>query len=188
MEKGLDGRSPAPLPVWYAIAVGFARRGMLAMGLAVMNGVSCYLRPSELLNLTSDNLVAPTSPVSRYWSLLLHPSDEERRSKTGDADNSPIIDSAYMLSWVHDLLQVLKEKGGRLWSVDYLTFLAEFKTVAKTLAMPHLVPYRMRHSRPSMDRLKPDRSQKECRKRGRGKSWGCASPGSLSSLYYVGEG
>ncbi|CAK0807139.1 unnamed protein product [Prorocentrum cordatum] len=126
MEKGLDGR-----------------RGMHAMGLAVMNGVSCYLRPSELLDLTSDNLVAPTSPVSRYWSLLLHPSEEEKRSKTGDADDSPIIDSAYMLSWVHDLLQVLKEKGGRLWSVDYLTFLAEFKTVAKTLAMPHLVPYRM---------------------------------------------
>ncbi|CAK0810365.1 unnamed protein product, partial [Prorocentrum cordatum] len=164
-------RKPAPLPVWCGIAVEFARRGMLAMGLAVMIGVSCYLRPSELLNLTSDNLVAPASPVSQYWSLLLHPSEGEKRSKTGDADDSLIIDSAYMLPWVHDFLQALKDKGGRLWSFDYLTFLAEFKTVAKMLGMPHLVPYQMRHSGPSIDRLKPDRSQEECQKRGRWKSW-----------------
>eukprot|EP00959_Pyramimonas_sp_CCMP1952_P039869 833590-Pyramimonas_sp.AAC.1 len=136
------------------------------MGLAVMIGVSCYLRPSELLNLTSNDLVAPASLVSQYWSLLLHPSEGEERSKTGDADDSLIIDSAYMLPWVHDFLQALKEKGGRLWSFDYLTFLAKFKTVAKMLGMSHLVPCQMRHSWPSIDRPQPDRSQEESQKRG----------------------
>ncbi|CAK0862261.1 unnamed protein product [Prorocentrum cordatum] len=170
MERSLDGKTPAPLLVRCAIAVEFARRGELVMGVAVMNGVSCYLRP-ELLNLTSANLVALGSLVSQYWGLLLHPSEREKRSQAGDADDSLIIVSAHMLPWGHDFLQALKGKGGRLWSFDCLTFWAKLKTVAKMLGLLHLVPCLMRHSWTWIDRLKPDRSQEESQRLGRSKRW-----------------
>ncbi|CAK0852231.1 unnamed protein product [Prorocentrum cordatum] len=170
MERSLDGKTPAPLLVRCAIAVEFARRDELVMGVAVMNGVGCYLRP-ELLNLTSANLVAPGSLVSQYWSLLLHPSEREKRSQAGDADDSLIIVSAHMLPWGHDFLQALKEKGGRLWSFDCLTFWAKLKTVAVMLGLLHLVPCLMRHSWTWIDRLKPDRSQEESQRLGRWKRW-----------------
>eukprot|EP00959_Pyramimonas_sp_CCMP1952_P296648 6205736-Pyramimonas_sp.AAC.1 len=63
------------------------------MGLSVMIGVSCYLRPSELPSLASKNLVAPAAPASQHWSLLLQPSEGDKRSKTGGADDSLTIDS-----------------------------------------------------------------------------------------------
>ncbi|CAK0791762.1 unnamed protein product, partial [Prorocentrum cordatum] len=170
MERSLDGKTPALLLVRWTVAVEFARRDELVMGVAVMNGVSCYLRPG-LLNLTSANLVAPGSLVSQYWSLLLHPSEREKRSQVGDADDSLIIVSAHMLPWGHVFLQALKEKGGPLSSFDCFTFWAKLKTVAEMLGLLHLVPCLMRHSWTWIDRLKPDRSQEGSQRLGRWKRW-----------------
>ncbi|CAK0908464.1 unnamed protein product, partial [Prorocentrum cordatum] len=180
MERSVMARSPEcpraggskmPRAWWRAIAVVFARRRMVATGLAIMIGVSCYLRPSRLLNPTSSNLVAPTSHASQHWILLLHPSEKEDRSKSGGANDLPNIHFQCMLPWVTDFLQALRGKGGQLWSFDYLTFLAELKTVAKVLGVYRLVPYQMRHSGLSIDRMVPCRKQEECQKRGRRHDW-----------------
>ena len=72
---------------------------MLATGVAVLIGVSCYFGPSELINFQASNLAPLASPASQYWGLLLHPSEAEglKWSETGDSGDSPAIDSSYVL-------------------------------------------------------------------------------------------
>eukprot|EP00974_Lingulodinium_polyedra_P103568 10026947-Lingulodinium_polyedra.AAC.1 len=57
--------------------------------------VSTYLRPGQMLSLSSASLVPPVPGVTKYWSLLVHPEEGPSRSKTGEADVSIILDSAW---------------------------------------------------------------------------------------------
>ena len=141
------------------------------MAFAVLLGVGCYLRPNELLRLQPHNLVEPSVATSAHWSLLMFRSEEQDRSKTNDSDDSLTVDCKW-LEWAGPIFEELSrgKAGQSIWPFCYPSFLAQFKLASKALGLG-LVPYLMRHSGPSIDRAKGWRSQAECQKRGRWRSW-----------------
>ena len=165
-------RQPVPWAVWCGLSVWMAQQGETQMAIAVLLGVTCYLRPSELVNLQKMSLVAPAQDITAHWSLLLFPQEAEKTSKTGSKDDSIAIDNKYM-KWLNPVWAELSRGRGSdsLWNFSYLELVKTLKAaVAATGVMP-LVPYQMRHSGPSIDRANNRRSLDECRKRGRWMSW-----------------
>ena len=164
-------RSPYPLPVWAGIAVACVRLGYARIGVAVLIGLCCYLRPSELLSLTPASLLRPNRFALAKWSIILFPEQEAARSKTGVADDSIILDSPY-LSWLDPVLEVLKElpSDEPLFGANYVTFVKIFKKAAAAAGVPKTVPYQMRHSGPTIDRALNLRPLDEVGKRGRWQS------------------
>ena len=54
---------------------------------------------------------APVAGVSESLSLLLHREEGPQRSKTGTHDDSILLDSPYIVSWIGPELKVLTEPG-----------------------------------------------------------------------------
>ena len=105
------------------------------MALAVLIGVDAYLRPSELLALTTTSLVLPASETEGSWSLLLHPSSQGARSKVGESDETILLNSR-RLAFLTPALKVLYESAPAdtpLWPYDYLSFFASSWTGAGLL-------------------------------------------------------
>ena len=142
------------------------------MSVALMLSLSCYLRPGEMMRLTASSLVPPSPCVSKHWCLLLFPSENVARSKTGTSDDSIVVDSPYLKSWIGPVLRELQKNGDKccIWPFSYLQYLAEFKKSVKAMGVGPLVPYQARHSGPSIDRSRLWRSLEECQKRGRWRS------------------
>ena len=86
-----------PLPRAAALAIPFVLvywgQARMALGMALSH--VAYLRPSELLQLRGDHIVAP-SPAAGIdyscWGLLLHDASFGRPGMTGDWDASVLID------------------------------------------------------------------------------------------------
>ncbi|MBM3947591.1 MAG: hypothetical protein FJ315_09395 [SAR202 cluster bacterium] len=163
-------RRPVALAIWCGIAVFLAEQVRVLMAVAIMLALSAYLRPSELLRLTGESLVAPSSACP-HWCLLLHPSEGSARSKTRTADDSIILDSAYT-AWMSPVFEVLKKerRQQRLFSFDYPSLLAGIKRATAYWKCGAIVPYQWRHSGPSIDRALKLRSLDEVQKRGRWQS------------------
>ena len=110
----------------------------------------------------------PMRGITGTWSLLLSPEERKERSKTGEADDSIALDSAW-LSFLNPVLEIMKTDGPQdesLWGFDYPLYVKEFRGAARELRL-ELVPYQARHSGPSIDRSQNLRSHEETRKRGR---------------------
>ena len=88
-------RKTYPLAVWAAIAVEMKRIGYLRMAVFVLVAVSSYARPSELLRARVCSLMRPATGVTKTWSLLLSPEEENVKSKTGEFDVS-LLDSPWL--------------------------------------------------------------------------------------------
>ena len=63
------------------------------MGVLVILGLSSYGRPSELLTPRTCYLIAPLGGAATFWSLLFRPEDVGVKTKTGDFDDSVLMDS-----------------------------------------------------------------------------------------------
>ena len=141
------------------------------MALMLLVMLSAYLRPSEALNMKRGDLVPPVSGVSSHWSLLLFREEHGLTSKTGETDDSILLDHEW-LKFAEPLLEILHKgpEGQRVWSFRYDQFLREFRTSARRLGV-ELVPYQARHSGASLDRVDNRRPQLEVQKRGRWRSY-----------------
>ena len=92
-------------------------------------------------------------------------------SKTGDQDSTLHVDSK-LAPWLDRVLPALHSQApeASLWTFSYAEYLTVFQEAAKTLGVPGLVPYQLRHSGASADRLANHRSLLSIMKRGRWKS------------------
>ena len=106
--------------------------------------------------------------VTRFWAVLIHPEEGVSRSTTGGSDDSIVLDSVW-LQWMSPTF--VKFKRGRttgpLWSFGYPTSLVRFRAAAEGFGAPHLVPYQLRHSGASNDRISEERDLLSIQKRGR---------------------
>jgi hypothetical protein len=134
--------------------------------------VTAYLRPGECLALTPRSFVKPRT-LGQPWCLLLHPESGGRPSKTGDFDESLLLDARWA-RWMDPLWAALAAGpadavASSVWPFSYLDYSKSFKKAADSLKVT-LVPYQGRHSGPSIDRYDHVRSAAEVQKRGRWKS------------------
>lgn len=168
-----QSRKAWPLPVWAAVAHELVRQQQLPMALYMMLGLCSYPRPAELLAIRKMSLVPPTPQVTEFWSFLLNPSEFNKPSKTAEFDSSVLIDTKYMLPWVKVLLKELSmgRKEETVWDFTYAEFSQGFLEVTSKLKIPSLTPYQWRHSGPSIDMARHQRTLGEIQKRGRWKSF-----------------
>jgi len=141
------------------------------MAVWVLIGLPAYLRPSENMRLRRKDLVAPASGVTRHWALLVAPEEVGVPTKLNTMDDSILLDSEW-LPWAAPALSALKEgdPDSLVWDFDYPELITELRAAASTLGLPRVVAYQLRHSGPSVDRIRGSRTQEECRKRGRWQS------------------
>ena len=163
-------RKPHPLSFWQAFAVDLAERGHVLMAVWVLLCVHAYLRPGECMSLQRRDLVPPSVSINNFWALLLFPNERADRSKTGEADNSILLDAPWA-QWMAELLQVLhsKDDASCIWNFSYANLVREFRTTSKRLGVD-VVPYQCRHSGASHDRAVQLRSLLEIQKRGQWRS------------------
>ena len=62
------------------------------MAIAYLLGFYAYLRPYELVSLKAAQIIQPTSQATGTWGILLSPSEHARASKTGQLDESVLVD------------------------------------------------------------------------------------------------
>jgi len=166
-----SSRKAFPLAVWSAIAVEMVRMNLVRMAVFTMTCLSAYTRPSELYRCRTMSLIPPTQQVTDHWSLLLNPEEFVDRSKTGEYDDSILLDSRFLKPWASVLYRELKKQPAQqlLWDFDYQSYYQAFVTAAKKMQI-EITPYNMRHSGPSIDRSQNTRPLLEVQKRGRWRS------------------
>ena len=135
------------------------------MAVFMLLSLSSYARPSSLLRLQARHMVAPTARA-KFWALLLDPLEEGKPSKTGEFDNSVILDQP----WVVQLSPALAELAARpatesVWPFDYGEYASQFRQASLALGIS-VVPYQARHSGASLDRMNGFRSLLEVKGRG----------------------
>ena len=88
-----SSRPPLPQVALFALVGAAMFIGLQSFALALLLGYNCYLRPGELLSLAPSQLIRPRqgSGTSR-WALILAPEDGARASKTGEFDESVMIE------------------------------------------------------------------------------------------------
>eukprot|EP00972_Heterocapsa_arctica_P093776 13832332-Heterocapsa_arctica.AAC.1 len=55
----------------------------IAMAVWVLVSYGAYLRPSTNMGLRRGCLIRPVAGVGKFWTLVLHPSASDQRSKQG---------------------------------------------------------------------------------------------------------
>ena len=101
------------------------------MSVAVLLMVECYLRPAELLSLRRRSLL-PAAPGTRQaWSILLFPEHEKARSKTGESDDTVMINGR-RVAWMNPIWARLRANGGedKLFLYTYARFYKMFVETA----------------------------------------------------------
>ena len=143
------------------------RANQVRMALFTLTALASYARPSELLACKVFCLVQPTAHVTDHWAILLCAQEMAHPSKTGEYDDSVLLDSPYLLPWAKHLFQELKRqpKDQPLWDFDYSDFFHVFTQVSKRLSLT-VTPYQLAVHRPGRNL----RSLLEVQKRGRWKS------------------
>ncbi|CAK0838276.1 unnamed protein product [Prorocentrum cordatum] len=128
---------------------------------------TCYLRPSELLSVRRGHFVPPSNGVSRHWCLLLAPEELGIPTKAGVLDDSPQLDTG-SLKWLDVAWKEINSRPAaeRAFPSSYQELLADVRAAGATLGL-ELVPYQLRHSGASHDRLRDLRGLPEVMNRGR---------------------
>ena len=142
------------------------------MAIFMLLGLGTYARPSELLGLRQKDLIPPVRGVSRFGSILIASAEIEATTKTGESDDSVLLDCVWM-PWLDRLGSELGSSQtsptSPVFSFDYPAFCQQFQKALLEMEMGHLgvVPYAWRHSGPSIDRAQGRRTLQEVQKRGR---------------------
>lgn len=169
-------RLPLPRPVMCAIIMTMAyllrANGLpLDMALAVWLGVHAYLRPGEIARLQWQWLVLGVGQELGRASMVLHPVEESRSSKTGEFDETVIIDDLGMVS----VLRALKPSRPRGPLVPHPQLMWDkFEEACRLLGVNRdlgpQVPYVVRHSGAAADAWNGLRTLDAIQARGRWKS------------------
>ena len=168
------GNQRLPLP-WVIVCgmIGvMILRGHRTMALQIAIAFWGYLRPSESDGITADNLVPPAALAGNHyveWGVLLFPSSGDRPGKTGNWDESIILEGFNPLSSL--LMELKTNSRGRpnVWPHRPDELLREWHTCVELLGLEELNPcrYALRHGGASEDLLSRRRSVQDVKRRGR---------------------
>jgi hypothetical protein len=168
-------RMPLPYPAWCAIVIDLHRRGLKSTACLTLEALDCYVRPGKALSLCGYMFVPPQPLVShayRFWSILAHPWQAGRPSKTNQYDDSILLDSQWRpaVSAAAEILHRDTPRQAPVATLSHATWQQEVSRSANLLGLesPHL--YTLRHSGPSEDFLRGRRTLTETKRRGR---WQC---------------
>ena len=72
--------------------------GMNEYGMALMVaiGLNCYFRSGKALRIKVEDIIQPTRREAGPMSIIIFPKERQRASKTGDIDNSCLLDCTRM--------------------------------------------------------------------------------------------
>ena len=165
-------RRPFPRAMWMGLACELCAAGHVQMAVWICVGLSAYLRPGENMALRKCDAVRPALGMTNHWSVIIAPSDVGLPSKTGDTDDSVILDSDWIVPWIGDVLACLTQGDplSPLWNFTYAELSKEAQRVAHRFGVS-LVLHQLRGSGASDDRLRRTRPLEEVQKRGRWRAY-----------------
>ena len=113
----------------------------IAMAICIWVGFHGYLRPREMSSLLRHQLLPPTTaagPISRVWSLSLHPCEDFRPSKIGYYDECVLLDDLAGTTWMQQYLTVLRARVGQdpLWPFKHVQLVQRYKIQKQIDKMP----------------------------------------------------
>ena len=129
-----------------------------------------YLRPSEAYRLTAGSVVRPRPQGTQgygHWALIINDASFDRPGKTGEMDESVIVDNVTLWPLLEALL-LDKKPSDSLWSFAPDEVRNTFRRAAAVLGMDSdITLYALRHGGASDDLLSLRRTRKEVKDRGR---------------------
>ena len=166
-------------------------KGQWEMAVATVMCVIFYLRPSELLDLRTCQLVPPLTDGRSYqrrWTLVLHPMELGRPSKTNRWDDSRMLDldeHQFLAPALARLRGPGEGSDRKLFSFDYPTWARAYRRAGLELGLEVLGPptlYGLRHAGASLDYALGRRTMLEIQHRG---NW--AAPNSMRRYQKAGR-
>jgi hypothetical protein len=169
-------RLPLPAVVVAALANELVLMGEMAAARAVSLAMMAYLRPGEVVSLRWRQLVPP-EPIAGNdcASLLMHPFEAGKSSKTGSYDDTVPLDLPEQQHLATALLALKKTRSpdDLMFDLSLNDLGRLFRTASLRLKLEALGPpvlYQLRHAGPSHDLARRLRSLAEVKKRGRWRS------------------
>ena len=179
--KGFRNECPAqtkqPLP-WEAACLlvkHLCENGAAEMGLAVVLSFALYLRATEMLQCRVEQLIPPirgAGKAHQSWCLILHPSEQGKRSKVGMADEAMRIEGESFKFLTPILRRWLRGRSQEemLFKFEYAELSRAFKAAGEGAGLGALGPptlHQLRHGGASTDAASRDRSLPEIQQHGR---------------------
>ena len=145
--------------------------GRLVIAVAIAIQYHGYVRPSECLTLTSQQIGRPQGRRYPHWSLVIAPSSLHQTTKTGKADDTVLLGDLPHNIWMKDVMQcwMLRHEGPLFPNLTLFVHENWMKQTCYDLGYTAecLKPHVIRHSAASNDRYHKRRSLHEVGKRGR---------------------
>jgi len=148
--------------------------------LMMLIAFAMYLRPGEVVGLRVSDLVPPIANAGRsaaHWSLVLHPLEEGRPSKTQEFDETLQFDLDYIKFVASAIYRIMglhrRPSTEKIFSRSIAQLRSSMSVAAKACSLmslgdPH--PYRLRHGGASRDYITGMRSLPDIQQRGRWKA------------------
>ena len=148
-------RQPLPWMVCAALALYLLRGSSVEHCLAWLLMVDCYLRPSEALRLKKQQFVMPAAGHTDMAKVALHlnPQELRVRSKTGELDESVIVNRVFLSRCLE--VYTKKQVAGPIFRITLWEMRLAFLQAAGRLGLGKFGPvlYMGRHSGASNDAL-----------------------------------
>ena len=141
------------------------------MALTWLVMVDAYLRPGECVDLcVSQVLHATQIKHMRSVALLLHPDERGIASKTGERNESLLLQRSWLGRHISTWAKHRRQE--KLWDFNLAEMRTIFNQIAASLSLSRWKPvlYMGRHSGASLDRLTDNLPLAEVQKRGRWRS------------------
>lgn len=166
-------RLPVPEEVVWAVGNVLIDLEFLSCAAALCLQFVTYMRPSEVITLRHSQLCPPVSEAMRSyntWGIVLAPQGLKQTTKTGEVDDSILVDCKNF-PWLHDVLEHIHKPGSTAKLFPDLSLSAYercFKKAVEKLQLPvHFTPHVVRHSGASNDFMHRRKSLKAIQKQGR---------------------
>jgi len=169
-------RLPLPWPVCCLMSTWMMRQGHVAEARRTVLMFAVYCRPSEALRLRVGDVVPPQPSLGGIsgtrWSLVLNPIERGSSSKTGEYDESIVLDNDDY-AFLSPLLRAMttgRRADEQLLPGDYQTWAGVFGAAGVALRLQELGPpvlYQLRHGGASAELLSGQRDVSGIKKRGR---------------------
>ncbi|CAK0892339.1 unnamed protein product, partial [Prorocentrum cordatum] len=163
-------RLPLPRAAMASIVGVLISWKLFGMAVFVRLMFDTYLRPSEAYRLTAGSVIRPRPDAARgygHWALIVNDACLDRPGKTGEMDESVIVDNPTLWPLL-DALVLGKKTSDGLWTFAPDEVRSMFRRAAAALGLEaEMTLYSLRHGGASDDLLSLRRTRKEVKDRGR---------------------
>lgn len=146
-------RLPVPFGVMALIVSKLMELNLEHAAIATVLTFTLLLRPSEALRLRACDAVPPVQSRSvplPVWSFVLHAAELGRTSKTGEVDESVVMDAPevqFLDMWLRKRKSTISS-AGKLFELGYLQWATAWRTAVTQLGLRRIGPptlYALRH-------------------------------------------